>query len=451
MRTRMAAIGASVALAIGGLAACSSGSHDVVRSDSGGGAATASDPAEALKQATQKTTQAGTAKVSMTFTLTGVPGIGDTTLAIDGALDSTTGQSSFTLDLSKLAAALPAGQQAGVGAILGNGTMQIVTDGGDVYLQLGSLSTILGATTGQSWIKVPVGSDAAGAVGAPLGDGTEILKLLDQAGGLKVVGTEQVRGTDTTHYQGTLDLASALAEASADQRAKAESELGKVGIDPSSASLPVDVWISADGLVRRVQIGVQGLQATGSAPAIGWPRRHAHDGVLRLRPAGHDHRAVARPGARDRPVDAREPRQPRRRLRPDGTRTAERPPRAPTGATSGRRVPSAHGIVRAERVGAASVRVAAVRRRAERAPALFERSESAAKRRRKSVRCRRSAATCRASTDCSSGASRRRGGAASVGVSPQCGDVPSEHRLFERSESAPKRRRGSRHDQHRHG
>ena len=145
--------------------------------------------------------------------------------------------------------------------------MQIVTDGGDVYLQLGSLSTLLGAATGQSWIKIPVDSGAADAVGAPLGDGTEILKLLDQAGGVKVVGTEPVRGVDTTHYQGTLDLASALAEVSADERAKAESELGKVGIDPSMASIPVDVWIGSDGLVRRVQIGVSGLQPTTPSTA----------------------------------------------------------------------------------------------------------------------------------------------------------------------------------------
>src|SRR5262249_33645459 len=158
------------------------------------------------------------------------------------AVDASNQQSSFTLDLSQLTSALPASQQAGVSAILGDGKMQVVTDGGDVYLQLGNLSTLLGATTGQSWMKVSAGADAANAVGAPLGDGTEILKLLDQAGGVETVGTEQVRGVDTTHYRGNLDLASALAEASADERAKAESELGKVGIDPSSASVPVDVW-----------------------------------------------------------------------------------------------------------------------------------------------------------------------------------------------------------------
>jgi hypothetical protein len=266
MRLRMAAIGASVALAIGGLAACSGGGQDVVRSGAGGAVA-AADPAEALKQAAQNTAEAGTAKVSMAFSLTGVPGIDTASFTMDGVVDATKKQASFSLDLSQLTAALPSSQQAGVRAILGDGKMQVVTDGGDVYVQLGNLSALLGAATGQSWLKIPVQGGAADAMGAPLGDGTEILKLLDQAGGIKTVGTEPVRGVDTTHYQGTLDLASALAEVNADERAKAESELGKVGIDSSMASIPVDVWIGNDGLVRRVQIGVAGLQPTTPSTA----------------------------------------------------------------------------------------------------------------------------------------------------------------------------------------
>jgi len=263
----MAAIGASVALAIGGLAACSGGGNDVVRS--GAGAVVSGNAAETLQRAAQKTTEVGTAKVAMTFAVSGVPGIGDTTFSVDGAIDSAAQQSTFNVDLAQLAGALPTSQQAGIGAILGDGTVEIVTDGGDVYMKLGSLATILGATSGKSWIKVTADSGTDTAFGAPLGDGTQILKLLDQAGGVTAVGTEPVRGVDTTHYQGTLDVASALAEASADDRAKAESELGTVGIDPSAATVPVDVWIGSDGLVRRVQVGVEGLQTTPSSTATG--------------------------------------------------------------------------------------------------------------------------------------------------------------------------------------
>ena len=266
MRTRMAAIGAAVALAIGGLAACSGSGQDVVRSGADTETAAAGGPAEALQTAAQKTTEAGTAKVAMTLDVTGLPGVGATTFTVDGAIDNTTRQSSFSFDLSKLAAALPASQQMGLSAIIGDGNVNVVTDGSDVYVKLGGLATILGATSNQTWIKVSGDSAAAGAVGIPLGDGTEVLKLLEQAGDVKAVGTEQVRGTDTTHYQGTLDVAAALSQASAEDRAKAESELGKVGIDPSAATVPVDVWIGTDdGLVRRVQLGVHGLETTSSS------------------------------------------------------------------------------------------------------------------------------------------------------------------------------------------
>lgn len=269
MRIRMAVIGASVALAIGGLAACSGSSQDVVRSGAGTETAVAgAGSSDALLAAAQKTTEAGTAKVAMTLDVSGVAGLGATTLAVDGAIDTTTGQSTFTFDLSKLAAALPASQQTGVGALLGDGKVDVVTDGSDVYLKLGGLATILGATTNQSWIKISGDSTGAGAIGVPLGDGTQVLKLLEQAGDIKEVGTEQVRGVDTTHYQGTLDVAAALARASAADRAKAESELGKVGIDPSAATVPVDVWIGTDdGLVHKVQLGVQGLSSTSTSEA----------------------------------------------------------------------------------------------------------------------------------------------------------------------------------------
>lgn len=250
MRSRMAVIGGSIALAT--LVACSGAGQDVVRS----GAPSGGSALEVVQRASQKTTDAGTAKVAMTFDIAGLAGLDPTTFTVDGAIDSGAGQSSFTFDVATLAAALPESQRAGVASILGNGNVEIVTDGSDVYLRLGGLAAILGATADKPWIKVSAGEGAASALGAPLGDGTEVLKLLDQAGGLTSVGSETVRGVDTTHYQGSLDVASALAEVSADDRAKAESELGKVGIDPAAAEVPVDVWIDGDDLVRRVQVGV---------------------------------------------------------------------------------------------------------------------------------------------------------------------------------------------------
>jgi hypothetical protein len=260
----MAVIAAVVALSIGGLAACSS-SQDVVRADS---AVASAAPLDALQRAGDKTTAATTAKISMTLDATGVPGLDTLNLAIDGAVDNQAHRSAFTTDISKLLASLPAAQQMAVSAIIGDGKVQVVTDGSNVYAQLGGLATILGATSGKPWIEISGDKAATEVPGASLGDGSAILKLLDGAGGVTKVGTEQVRGTDTTHYSGSLDIATALATLSADDRAKAESELGKVGIDPSAVKVPVDVWIDNDDMVRRVRIGVDpGTEASSGGPA----------------------------------------------------------------------------------------------------------------------------------------------------------------------------------------
>jgi hypothetical protein len=88
-----------------------------------------------------------------------------------------------------------------------------------------------------------------------------------------------------------------------------------VGIDPSMASIPVDVWIGSDGLVRRVQIGVSGLQPT--TPSTASPT--GVGGTLTMEfydwPAGGHHHPARRPGLPGRPVDAGQPGQAHRRVR----------------------------------------------------------------------------------------------------------------------------------------
>src|SRR4051812_29351884 len=120
MRKQMAVIGASVALAIGGLAACANG-QDVVRSDAAGATAGLSGgPGAAVQRAAQKTTDVDTAKIALTLDLTGVPGLSDTNVTVDGALDTKAGASQFTFDLSKLAGALPGGESSAITGLLGD-------------------------------------------------------------------------------------------------------------------------------------------------------------------------------------------------------------------------------------------------------------------------------------------------------------------------------------------
>src|SRR4051794_39782430 len=121
MRARLAVVGASVALALGGLAACS-GQQDVVRVDA---TVTAASAADTLRQASDKTTAATTAKVSIALAATGVPGVDNVDLAIDGAVDNQAGRSTFSVDLSKLEGSLPSLPQGAISSILGDGKVDV--------------------------------------------------------------------------------------------------------------------------------------------------------------------------------------------------------------------------------------------------------------------------------------------------------------------------------------
>ena len=62
------------------------------------------------------------------------------------------------------------------------------------------------------------------------------------------VGTDQVRGTPTTHYRATVDFAKAAAKGgvSPTQVKAFETSVG-------STTFPVDLWIDGQGAARRIQ------------------------------------------------------------------------------------------------------------------------------------------------------------------------------------------------------
>jgi hypothetical protein len=262
MRTRVAWAGAAVALSIGGLAACSS-SQDVTVASAGGAGG-----ASAIERASVKTVDVESVKLSLTVTASGVPGAnGTATITADGAIDNANRRAQLTIDLSKAAAGLPDMAGAALGALGNEGRVDVVTDGSDAYVNVGSLGSILGATSGTSWVKISGKEGADGGAEAAVASGTEILQLLGQAGDVTTAGTEQVRGVDTTHYRGTLDVAAALSLLPADEQAKIGDRLSQLGIDPKALNFPFDVWIGQDDFVRRVQLGVDGAKLPGGSTA----------------------------------------------------------------------------------------------------------------------------------------------------------------------------------------
>jgi LppX_LprAFG lipoprotein len=261
MRTRVAWTGAAVALSIGGLAACSS-SQDVSVSAAGAGGPSA------IQRASVKTVDVQSVKFSLTVSASGVPGTsGTASISADGTIDNANQRAQLTVDLSKAAEGLPGVAGAAIGSLGDGGQVQIVTDGPDAYLKLGSLASILGATSGQSWVKVSDKDHTGVSTGVSVASGSEILKLLGDTGNVTAVGPEEVRGVQTTHYRGTLDVAAAIGQLPADEQQQASDRLSQLGIDPKSISFPVDVWIGEDDLVRRVQLGFDGSQLPGGDTA----------------------------------------------------------------------------------------------------------------------------------------------------------------------------------------
>ncbi len=184
-----------------------------------------------------------------------------------GAYDTGAQRMSMEMDtgglLGRLAAA---GEDAPVGL---DEPTQIVVDGTTVYLRAPLLDMLGGGGTWLSLSSEDLGTTADGlGLGAASFDPSKILESLrGVTGEPEVVGTEEVRGVDTTRYTATLDLATAVAEAPADQRDLVEAQLDQLG----TAEIAVDVWVDGEGLARRLQVNmadVLGAAGAGDTSAV---------------------------------------------------------------------------------------------------------------------------------------------------------------------------------------
>jgi predicted small secreted protein len=236
-----------VALAVT-LSACGSGSDGSSAPDATGVSAT-----KLIASSADKAAAAKTARISGEVTVE-VRGERKT-MPIDGALDFRTGAFEFGYDMSSLG--VPGGQDAKIQARMVDGTMYMSF--GDLLAgELGEgLSSALG---GKSWVKLDLASLGLGSTGAGggLGDANPggTLESLRGAGDVKRIGSEKVRGADTTHYRVTIDPEKALAEVPAEQRARVQENLGKLG-----GPIPVEVWIDGDGQARKITMNVDAAGA----------------------------------------------------------------------------------------------------------------------------------------------------------------------------------------------
>ena len=198
-----------------------------------------------VRDAPKKTSDAKTSRMNVVIERPGVQSGGQTPpINITGEADYQAHRGHMLIDLSQFGLPGP--------------PIDAVFDNATVYEKF---PAALGAALppGKSWVKVDlatagqsVGVDASGLSQGQAGDPSQTLDYLRGASdNTKKVGTEDVRGTPTTHYRAVVDLNKAAAQ-SPTARDAIKSTVKLLG----SSTQPVDVWVDAGGRVRRMKYRV---------------------------------------------------------------------------------------------------------------------------------------------------------------------------------------------------
>jgi hypothetical protein len=195
---------------------------------------------QTVLQAGAKTQAAKSARISFRGKITGAASSG--AISGEGAFAGRRGR--LSMDLSDL----------GGGEV--SGRMEMVFDGLLFYMKFPP-EAAKGLPGGKAWVKFDLGKlgqqqgiDLAQIMQLSGTDPSQSLDLLRAASAdFREVGEEEVRGADTTHYRGTVDLEKVAQQAPASARESYRRIIQESG----QRLVPLDVWIDGEGLTRRVR------------------------------------------------------------------------------------------------------------------------------------------------------------------------------------------------------
>jgi hypothetical protein len=239
-------------IALSGVAACSSSGSGSSGKDgkASGRSATHVSPVAALRTAEKSTDGADSAKVESTTAMGSLM-----SMKADGALGWSDGLA------GNLTITYTGGTMADTMRQLGTTSMQARYLPDAYYAKMGE--KFARQAGGKHWIRYGYADLAAlgGSSGTYLKDQmqnttpNQSVKLLLASGDVKKVGTEKVRGVNTTHYSGTVDvadLAGKNSNLSASQLAGLKKQLTQAGVTTET----VDIWVDGqDLLVKKVEKG----------------------------------------------------------------------------------------------------------------------------------------------------------------------------------------------------
>ena len=213
------------------------------------------------------TVSAGSAKVALS--VSGSGGIGSlVSFTADGVEDFSNGNSQLTMHFGGALSALMSGD------------IEVRSVDKVAYIKMpASMSGILGQlTNGKPWFSIDAsklgGKQQNALPGVGQSDPTQFLAYLETVSdNVTKVGSEAIRGVDTTHYHVTFDLAKAVNRAGvpASLRGGLSKALGARGAGP--ATIPADVFIDASGRLRRLsmQLGLPQFGGSGGSGGSGAP------------------------------------------------------------------------------------------------------------------------------------------------------------------------------------
>ena len=216
---------AALALSALALTACSSGDGET-----GAAAADASRGPDALglvQAAATGSSKIGSSKFSLT-----------STTAIGGQVVTFSGEGAF--DYVKKTGQLKFAVPGADGSADGGVTIEQRIIGPDLYLTLPQQAGV--------FYRLKV----ADVVGTSLGASTNptaSLEALKGASDVQKVGTETVRGVETTRYEGTFDVADAIASASGPSKAALSSALGSTTLE----AVPFDAYLDGEGRLVKFE------------------------------------------------------------------------------------------------------------------------------------------------------------------------------------------------------
>jgi len=199
--------------------------------------------ADPVAAAAEKTVAAKTVQFSMTMQEQ-MPSMSmPVSMTADGAMDFAGKKMSMSMDMSQMAAL--GGQALGSSS---DWKIETVIDGLVMYMKAPFLQTIL--KSDKPWIKLDMesigkqqGLDLSSMMNYDPSQLTRFVDYLRGSKDMRVINHEKVRGTATTHYQGSVDFDAYLKAAE-----KAQEKLSQIG-------KPVyglfDVWIDSQQKIRR--------------------------------------------------------------------------------------------------------------------------------------------------------------------------------------------------------